>query len=158
MKNMLIYFFIFTGTTVLHFNVQCMENNANIGHIDTLMLLNKAISEGKSILQQRIHDHQFEITDIYSGNNKRQKPFRIKHYCYEDDGSKLSYEVFSMEQQIRATKMFFKSSNPLNKMDCNIDHCTTAVTYYEDGALKVVALFYNKEALITAVNALKINN
>lgn len=140
MKNTILYFFVFTGATLLHFDMLCMEQNNHIGDIDKLMLLHETISKSKKILLENINNHPFET----------EKPFRIKRYC-SNDGSKLSYEAFSMMR----TQAWITSHNPLNQRSYSIDHCTTIAAYYKDGDLEVVARFYNKEALIKEVNALQ---
>jgi hypothetical protein len=148
---------------LMHANVLSMQNDTNqykIGELDKLMLKHYVATHGMQTTQDKINGVRFTywITEPYfmCSSGTGYDPFVIQ-YKLEENGSELSKAIFKQMQM----QPLFKTSNKLNSKfpikECKmfpLDHCTSW-TERTDQTKIVYTHFFNKAALLTALNELK---
>ena len=130
---------LFLSTTMM---VQCMEENNNIGYIDTLVLKHQSAIEGPHNVQSSIFHHAF------SANT----PFIIQCIVHRKDKSSLSNSVFRITDE---HEVIVNTANPLNKKQNLLDHCTEwEQSRKSPDSIKLTTNFYDKTALLAALDTL----
>lgn len=120
-----------------------MKTNNKIGPIDTLIIQRSMEQIGYRALKRQIEHHEFEFR-MFGGKNgnillTEESPFYIEFLCHKKSKSQLSHNVFSLIKQTPKQK---------------IDECTTWAPTEHPAVVQVTAAFYNKKALVTALNTL----
>jgi hypothetical protein len=115
-----------------------MENNKNIGTIDTLMIARSLLQQGYTAIKNNINNHQFKIGKLSESTPSEyvflDNPYCITHHCQRYENSALSDQVFE------------KIKNPLNSHSNAIDKCTQYTMQSSNEAI-VTATFYDKKSL-----------
>jgi hypothetical protein len=131
-------------------------SNANIGHIDTLMLARTVAEDGYEPTKQKIDAHEFEKGFVFERRppiyGKKPNPYIIQHRCVNNDGSELSKAVFDMIEMTEGEESGLIVENPLNQTCPKaISQCTTWEKIQNSKDVYAISRFHNKVALLAVL-------
>lgn len=131
--------------------------NSHVGQIDRLIVERAVLENGYECIKHNIENHEFLRDFFYETMppqyRKEPNPYSIKYHIAKDHHSDLSRSVFHMISKTTVLEMKFNVENALNDAGLNaIDHCSTWEREKGSKDVYVTSNFFDKAALLKAVD------